>query len=250
MKTPTRRVRAAGLGVALLAAASTTALAMSTDADKVVRVKDARLKFEVNATDRDAGVQLFVDADEWKELSLLDPTGHVILKTTTAGAIARQGGTELFLESAEPSLAELSLPKLFQRFPAGRYRVRGVGIGGERYVGSAILTHRIPAGPKLVSPLPIHGLQRPDETTVTWKPVPAPNGTAIIGYQVLVVRSDTGIRSMPKVTLDVTMPPSATSMRVPPGFLRPGSLYEWEVLAIERGGNQTLSSSTFRTGAR
>ena len=45
------------------------------------------------------------------------------------------------------------------------------------------------------------------------------------------------------------MPPTATSLAVPPGFLLPGTEYEWEVLAIERGGNQTLSSSTFvRTG--
>jgi hypothetical protein len=34
---------------------------------------------------------------------------------------------------------------------------------------------------------------------------------------------------------------------VPPGFLQPGTEYEWEVLAIELGGNQTLSSSTFAT---
>ena len=62
-----------------------------------------------------------------------------------------------------------------------------------------------------------------------------------------MVRPDTGIRAMPKVTLDVTMPPTATSLRVPPGFLRSGTEYEWEVLAVEGGGNQTLSSSTFTT---
>ena len=43
------------------------------------------------------------------------------------------------------------------------------------------------------------------------------------------------------------MPATATSLRIPPGFLQPGAEYEWEVLAIERGGNQTLSSATFTT---
>ena len=61
------------------------------------------------------------------------------------------------------------------------------------------------------------------------------------------MQPETGITALPKVTLDVMMPPTATSMAVPPGFLLPGTEYEWEVLAIEQGGNQTLSSSFFTT---
>jgi hypothetical protein len=61
------------------------------------------------------------------------------------------------------------------------------------------------------------------------------------------VQPETGLRALPTVTLDVTMPPTATSLVVPPGSLRPGTEYEWEVLATERGGNQTLSSSSFET---
>jgi hypothetical protein len=34
---------------------------------------------------------------------------------------------------------------------------------------------------------------------------------------------------------------------VPNGFLQPRTAYNWEVLAIERSGNQTLSSGSFRT---
>jgi hypothetical protein len=74
-----------------------------------------------------------------------------------------------------------------------------------------------------------------------------PNGSPIIAYQVLVVQPETGLESLPTRTLDVMMPPTANSLVVPRGFLRPGTEYEWEILAIERGGNQTLSSSTFKT---
>jgi hypothetical protein len=98
-----------------------------------------------------------------------------------------------------------------------------------------------------VSPIEGAAPQDPDHTVVRWKRVAPPNGSPIIGYEVLVVHTDTGLKALPDVTLDVTMPPSATSLRVPPGFLRPGTDYEWQVLAIERGGNQTLSSSTFTT---
>ena len=70
---------------------------------------------------------------------------------------------------------------------------------------------------------------------VMWHPVGSANGSPIIGYQVLVVKPNTGLRGLPKIILDVMMPPDATSMAVPPGFLLPDSAYEWEVLAIESG---------------
>ena len=73
------------------------------------------------------------------------------------------------------------------------------------------------------------------------------NGSPIVGYQVLIVKPNTGIPALPKIILDVMMPPTATSMAVPPGFLLPDSTYEWEVLAIEKGGNQTLSVGAFKT---
>jgi Fibronectin type III domain len=161
--------------------------------------------------------------------------------------MSKQGGTELFLESGEPPFADLPLAELFDRFPAGKYRFRGIAVNGDTYVGTARLTHDIPDGPKLVSPVEGSGLQDPGDTVVVWEPVEPPSGSSIIGYQVLVVQPDSGLPALPKITLDVTMPPSATSLAVPPGFLQPGTEYEWEVLAIEQSGNQTLSSSVFMT---
>ena len=112
--------------------------------------------------------------------------------------------------------------------------------------GSARLTHRLPAGPELVSPVEGSAPQKPRDTVMRWRRVPAPEGSRIIGYQVLVER-ETERKALPVVTLDVMMPPTATRLRVPPGFLRPNTEYSWEILAIERSGNQTLSSSTFTT---
>lgn len=217
---------------------------------QVVKIDDARLKFEINATDGDGGVQVFLDAEQWKRMSIFDSKGRKIFTTITKGIMGKQGGTELFMESAEPTFDELPLDQLLERWPAGRYKVRGVGLDGETLKGSARLTHDLPAGPELVSPLEGGGAQEPDHTVLRWKRVPPPNGSPIIGYQVIVVRPDTGVRALPKVTLDVMMPPTATRMRVPRGFLKPRSEYEWEVLAIEKGGNQTLSASTFVTSRR
>ena len=78
-----------------------------------------------------------------------------------------------------------------------------------------------------------------------WRRVPAPAGSRIIGDHVLVER-ETELKVLP-VVLDVIMPPTATRLRLPPGFLCPNTAYSWEVLAIEKSGNQRLSSSTFIT---
>jgi hypothetical protein len=210
-------------------------------------LKDARLKFEINATDRDGGIQVFVDEDSWRRLTIFDPAGRQIFTTTAQGRMARQGGTELFVESAEPPFSELPVAKLLERWPAGAYRIEALGTNGKTVIGTARLTHDLPAGPELVSPLEDDGPQNPERTVVRWKRVGPANGSPIIGYQVLVVQPETGLRALPNVTLDVMMPPTATSLAIPPGFLRPGTEYEWEVLALERGGNQTLSSSMFTT---
>ncbi len=214
--------------------------------------KDARIKFEINATDGDGGMQIFVDADEWKSLEIRDPNGKMVFESRTRGAFGKNGGTELFLETGEPAFTELPLPELLERFPAGVYTFRAKGLEGERMTGTATLTHNLPDGPHLMAPLqqgPLQQgpLQDPNNTTLVWEPVPPPNGSPIVAYQVLVVNPSTGLPAVPKVTLDVHMPPTATRLIVPQGFLRPDTEYEWEVLAIEAGGNQTLSSSFFKT---
>ena len=117
---------------------------------RVVTLEDARLKFEINSTDRDGGIQVFIDAEEWKTMSILDPKGNRIFTTRTRGRLARFGGSELFLESGEPPFSELPLRKLLKQWPAGLYKFRGSGADGQFFRGSARLTHRLPAGPKLV----------------------------------------------------------------------------------------------------
>ena len=245
--------RAALLSALIAAAAFATTVAVpafATDREdrprEVLALKDARLKIEFNATDRDVGVQLFVDSEPWRSLDVYDTSGRLLLRATARGRFALQGGTELFMESAEPSLDEVPLDVFLKRFPVGQYKIVAKGIDGLTYVGHANFSHNIPDGPALVAPAQDEVVS-PNNLTVRWQAVAPPNGSPIIGYQVLVVRPNTGLPGLPKVVLDVMMPPGATSMQVPPGFLKADSAYEWEVLAIEAGGNQTLSSRQFRT---
>ncbi len=214
---------------------------------KIVKLKDARLKIELNTTAGDAGVQVFIDSDPWKSMDIYDPYGRRVFRSTTHGRFAKQGGTELFLESAEPNFSELTLAEFFKRFPEGKYQFRGKGLKGETFVGATTFTHNLAAGPELVSPLEGGAPVNPNNTVMTWKSVGAANGSPIVGYQVLIVQRRSPFPAIPKVALDVTMPATATSMAVPVGFLLPATQYEWEVLAIEAGGNQSLSTAFFET---
>lgn len=243
----TTKQKAAAAALIVSAIIATPVLASDGRPTEVVELKDARIKFEINATDGDGGVQVFIDADTWRTMSIFDPTGRLVFTATARGRLAKQGGTELFMETGEPTFVELPLDQLLARWPEGEYRFEGIGLQNERLEGSAVLSHDLPDGPRLISPLSGDGAQDPDSTTVRWERVEAPNQSPIIGYQVLVVRPDTGMTALPKITLDVMMPPDASELAIPPGFLRPGTEYEWEVLAIESGGNQTLSSGFFTT---
>ena len=161
-------VLASALFVAVAAIVGAAGPGLAAGERGVLEVKDARLKFEINATDGDGGIQVFIDADSWKQMSIYDPAGRRVFTSVTEGRMAKQGGTELFLESAEPPFTKLPVAKLLQRFPAGVYRFRGASLDGKAYAGSARLTHDLPDGPKLLSPLEGGGRQDPNRTVLRW----------------------------------------------------------------------------------
>ena len=71
---------------------------------------------------------------------------------------------------------------------------------------------------------------------------------AISGYEVIITKvehDDPYGFSCP--IYDVHLPPDRNSPAVPTEFLEPGTLYELEILALEEGGDQTLTGGTFFT---
>ena len=125
-------------------------------------------------------------------MEIFDPSGRMIFRGTSRGSLAKQGATELFLESGEPNFSEVPLEEFLERFPQGNYRIEGKGIEGEKLVGTAKFTHNLAAGPVLLSPME-NALVNPNNLVVMWQPVAAPNGSPIIGYQVLVVKPNSGM---------------------------------------------------------
>lgn len=218
-----------------------------------VPLKDAKLNIEHNATDEDTGFQGFVDSEGWRRLDVRGPAGRV-LTFEARGTLSRLGLTELFFESVEPENADVPVAEMLAKLPEGKYTIAGPalenGTSAGRTAGTAWLTHDIPAGPKLVSPtegasVPVRGVMarwNPVTKTITGEPV------RIIAYQLIIEKDvEPHPHMIGKLGLSLYLPPSVTRIAIPDGFLEPRSAYKWEVLAIERSGNQTLSSGSFRT---
>src|SRR6185369_13231443 len=81
--------------------------------------ESVRIIIEFNSTAQDAGVQLFFDAEAWKTVSVLDPKGRKIFEVSPKGKLRPLGGSELFVESDEPDIADVPLSDLFAEFPEG-----------------------------------------------------------------------------------------------------------------------------------
>ena len=91
----------------------------------------------------------------------------------------------------------------------------------------------------------------PDDTVIRWDPVMEPitgSPVEIVSYEVIITKPVSALPpGVPKPVLSVHVSASTTSLTVPREFFEPSTAYESEVPALEVGGNQTISSSTFST---
>ena len=209
----------------------------------------AKIIVEFNASAQDVGIQVLVDGEPWKHLRVFSPNGRRVLEITSRRSLGKQGLTELFFESSEPSLVELPLPEFLARFPEGEYGLKGRTIDDIELEGTAILSHVIPAGPEIISPVSLDNnppVVDPSNAVIEWNPVTDTitdsDTFEIIGYQVIVEQVE------PLRIFSIDLPASVTSVVVPPDFfLQADTLHKFEVLAIEASGNQTITESEFVT---
>ena len=214
---------------------------------------EAKLLIEHNSTDEDTGFQGFADGDPWDELIISGPGEVDIATFTSGGGLSNFGLTELFFETAEPENAEVPIDDVLERLPEGIYSFTGDIVDGDESTVTAILSHDIPAGPVLLSPEDDAEDVDPSNTIVSWELVTTDlDGDAvdIVGYQVIV--EEAVLPEFPsgfaKPVFSVYLSASTTQVTVSSEFLKDDACYEYEVLAIEESGNQTLASAAFETG--
>src|SRR5262245_28632979 len=217
-----RPVAVAGLVLAVLMPVAARHVVASTTPTNPATAPfdDARLKIEYKATDGDAGLQFFVDAEAWQHVTVTNPQGDPVLDVDAATVIRDYGLSELFSESSEPPFDEFPFAEFKKLFPEGVYTFRGDDLDGQKLESTFTLTHAVPDGPTITTPADGETLA-PDGVTVTWQPVTTPAGINIVAYEVIVVADESGLGTAER-TVDVTLPPTATRMAVPPEFLTPG----------------------------
>lgn len=231
------------------------------DDDEELEFEETWFNIEFNFSDQDLGVRGFVDGEPWKEVEIENPKGRTIAEIEAEKSMAKQGFAELFFESGEPPLDEVSIKKFLKRFPEGTYEFEGETIEGDEIEGEAEFTHVIPCGPE--------GLQAAGSNTaggpivITWSFVTQVvdlNSTydnvdcedsddlEIVGYRVEaeweeVLNEGTEDEEEVVHTFGVDLMADQSSVTLPPEFIPSGQEYKFEVLAIEASGNQTLTES-------
>ena len=219
--------------IALIAATAAPATAAK-------RLDDAEIYIEINDTDGDAGVHVFLDGVGWDSMQMTSPNG-VEFSVLAENSIGMQGITELFFESAEPSFDVQTLEELLELFPQGLYRFRGTTTRGKVLRGRARLKHALPDAPVQVSPIDGEGVD-PDDAVFAWEAVDDPQGSEIVGYEVVVECEEPDF-----LEFVARVGPEVTSVTVSPEVLDQEDAEEckWEVLAIEDSGNRTISETEF-----
>jgi hypothetical protein len=207
-------------------------------ASKPIRLAESKLIVEVNATDGDAGLQVFLDGEPWRSMTMTGPDGQTVLEVEGEGRLESYGLTELFSESSEPPFTEFPLAEFKKLFPEGRYSFTGETVKGRRLIGDARLSHDIPDGPEVTSPAEDSTVGR-SNVVARWNAVDESGGIDIVGYRVIVTHEN------PLRVFNADLPASARRMPVPAEFLQSGVEYKLEVQTIEESGNQTLTEIAF-----
>jgi len=240
-------------GTASVVAALVLAFGLAAPAVRAAEFTEAELFVELNDTDGDLGLHASIDGGPWKELEIEGPNERTLLKVTAQGSLARQGGTQLFLESAEPSFDELAPERFFSRFPKGKYQIEGKALDGKEFKTTVELSHVLAAPPsnirvnteldkvKNCDEEPLPSVTGP--VTISWDPVTEshpelgePGDVEIARYQFFVEQGD--------FTLAVDLPPDVTTFAIPSAVVTPGSV-KIEIIARTSTGNNTAVEQCF-----
>jgi hypothetical protein len=216
-------------------------------------LEQAKIIIEHDVTEDNTGYQAFVNGKGWEKLEIKGPNG-VIAEIQGSGMIKDLGMTEVLIETPEMESAKMPREELLKMLPQGQYEFRAaaskLGGGTGQMIGIASLSHTIPEGVSLAEPKTDVSVPK-GNITFRWSPsLKALDGAAIdlAGYQLVIDNESAPVsRMIAKRGMSMFLPASVTEVTIPAAFFEAGADYGWEVLAIDASGNQTLTSSTFKT---
>ena len=248
----------------VLAGAALALAAIPASAAETEQFKITNIHFETNASACDMGIQMSFDTDGVSDLAVKDPNGQVVFESGAVGGPAvTHDITEGFQERVEPQVIDLRralgcereadepqvwLSDLLAAWPEGKYLFRGTG-EDTVWRGFARLSHKVAAGPEILAPGDGDVVRSDENLLIRWKKVTEPiipelGPVSVVGYHVVIADATRPEPFPPGKTpaqFDVDLPKWSASLIVPKQFLQPNRVYEFEVLATEAGGNQTIS---------
>ena len=242
------------LSIGAVMMGNTPATTSVQSASREMPFEVAELFFELNDTDGDLGIHGLIDGDPWTALEIEGPGDRTLLDLVVRGSLRRQGMTELFFESAEPSFDELAPARFFRRFPEGRYEISGRAQDGGEFESIAVVSHVLPAPPDNITLSGVPAAEDCDATplpvvsppvVIDWDPVTTSHdeigkrGRIRISQYQLVVEHE-------RVTFSVDLPPTVTRFEVPTGVTDLGKEFKFEILARATNNNNTAVESCFR----
>lgn len=255
------------------AVATTMSIAQpfNAQADEEGEFSEVHLFFELNNTDGDLGIHALIDGDAWRRLTIRDKRERRILDVNVGGRLKRQGLTEIFFESAEPTFDELSPDRFFRRFPEGEYEIKAQTLEGEELEAEIELSHVMPAPPQTY----VNGESQADEcddeepgfnppevespVVISWDEVTLshpdadgggagvqpPVDIVVYNYEV-VVEAEFEIDDEEFTTVfSIILPPDINAVSIPEEFLEQAEEWKYEVLVREENYNQTATESCF-----
>lgn len=168
--------------------------------DDEIPFDEAELFFELNNTDGDLGIHALIDGDAWKRLIIEDTKERKMLDVRVKGRLRKQGLTEIFFESAEPTFDELDPDDFFKRFPVGEYEIEGITLEGDELESEVWLSHVMPAPPDNVT---VNGMpiRFPDENGECPEPLQKTNGDVEIEWDTVTMSHPTIGESDPNIEI-------------------------------------------------
>ncbi len=206
------------LALAALGAASTLTLAAPSFLPPASEeFEDLELTLQLNGPEEELALILAMEvAEEFTGVDMMDPAGNAVVGAHTTYPQGLGLHECVFETKADPAAG-------LAAYPEGPYRVIATAADGTLYAGVVVLSHDLPLRPRILSP---HTAVVPlgQDVLFTWL---APDATEVR------LEVETEDRS-----LDVNLPATETSFRMPASMLVPGAEYKVTVTAVAENGNE------------
>lgn len=202
------------------------------------------LYIEINATDGDAGLQGFLDGEAWRKAKVANPSGKTIFHLKPQDQLQDQGVNEYFWESAEPPFTQDPLADFLGRHPEGEYTAIGKTLASRRLCSLTELTHDLPAGPEVLSPMDGDEVELDGgNLQIAWNAVTDDFQGGALGSEVIkyIIVAEYENEDGEDVVMTFCVAPDTFTAEIPADFLGPDRELKLEVGVVEESGNRTFT---------